>query len=112
MSISKICLFTCLYRSPSQSHEELANFCSNLDLILSNINDQHPAFSIVTGDFNANFLKWRATDKNNMAGFELDSIKTTAAYSQMINKPTHFINESSSCIDLNCQFMKNVITIS
>ena len=29
-------------------------------------------------------------------GLELDSITTTAGYSQMINKPMHFINESSS----------------
>ena len=33
--------FTCLYTSPSQSHEELNIFCSNLDLLLSNINDNH-----------------------------------------------------------------------
>ena len=44
-------------------------------------------------------------------GLELDSITTTAGYSQMINKPTHSINESSSCIDLifpsNTTFAKN-----
>ena len=38
-------------------------------------------------------------DKNNITGLELDSI-TTAGYSRMINKPTHFMNESSSCISL------------
>ena len=40
------------------------------------------------------------TDKENTAGLELDTTKTTAGYSQMINKPTHFIHESSACIDL------------
>ena len=48
---------------------------------------------------------------DNTASLELDSITTTASYSQMIYKPTHFINESSSCIDLifpsNTSFAKN-----
>ena len=108
---SEKCFFTCLYRSPSQSHEELKSFSLNLDLLLSNINNQHPACSIVIGDFNAKFSKCCTTDKNNTAGLEIDSITTAAGYSQMINKPTHFINESSSCIDLifssNTSFVKN-----
>ena len=31
---------------------------------------------------------------------ELDNITMTSGYNQMIDKPTHCINESSSCIDL------------
>ena len=45
------------------------------------------------------------------AGLELNSITTAAGYSQMINKRTHIVNESSSCIDLifssNTSFVKN-----
>ena len=55
---------------------------------------------MVLGDFNAKCLKWFASDKNNTAGIELDNITTTFGYNQMIDKPTHYINESSSCIDL------------
>ena len=103
--------FTCLYRSPGQSHEELERFCSNLDSLLSHINSQHPAGSIVAVDFNAKCSKWCTIDKDNTAGLELDSITKTAGYSQMINKSTHFINESSSCINLifplNTSFVKN-----
>ena len=51
-------LFKCLCRSPSQSHKELESFRSNLDLLLSNINNQHLACSIVIGDFNAKYSKW------------------------------------------------------
>ena len=36
------CFFIYLYISPNQNHEELENFSSNLDLLLSNINDNHP----------------------------------------------------------------------
>ena len=77
--------FTCLHRSTSQSHEELKNFCSSLDSLLSDINDQHPACSIVIEGFNAKCSKWFTADKDNKAGFELDSIITTAGCSQMIN---------------------------
>ena len=44
--------------------------------------------------------EWCTTDKNNAAGLEIDIFTTTAGYSQMINKPIHFISESSSCINL------------
>ena len=106
------CFYTCLYRYPSESHEELESFCSSLDSLLSNINDQHPACSIGIGDFNVKYSKWCTTnDKDNTAGLELDNITAIAGYSQIINKPTHFINESSSCIDLifssNTSFVKN-----
>ena len=47
------CFFTCFYRSPNQNHEELENLNSNLDLLLSNINNNHPTCSILRGNFNA-----------------------------------------------------------
>ena len=60
----------------------------------------HPNCSILIGDFNAKSSKLCSSDKDNKAGCELDNITTSAGYSQMIDKPTHFINESSSYIDL------------
>ena len=47
------CFFTCLYTSPSQSPEELNILCSNLDLLLSNINDNHSTCWILVHDFKA-----------------------------------------------------------
>ena len=35
---NKKCFFTCLYRSPSQSHEELEHFCANFDLMQNSQN--------------------------------------------------------------------------
>ena len=92
--------FKCLYRSPNQNHEELENFSPNLDLVLSNINDNHPTCSILIGYFNAKSSKWCNSDKSNRAGIELDNITTSAGYSQLINEPTHIINKTSSYIDL------------
>ena len=89
---NETCFFTYFYRSPSQSHDEFENFCSELNLLLTNINNNQPVCSVLLGDFNAKCSKWCSSDKNNIAGLEIDNITTTAGYSQLIKKPTHFIN--------------------
>ena len=94
------CFFIYHYRSPNQNHEELENFSSNLDLLLSNIYDNHPTCSILMGDFHTKSSIWCNSDKSNRAGIELDNITTSAGYSPLINEYTHFVNKTSSCIDL------------
>ena len=42
----------CLYRSPSQSQDEFENFGTNFDILLSQINNELPMYSVVTGYFN------------------------------------------------------------
>ena len=93
--------FTCFYRLPSQHHVELDDFCSEPNLLLTNINNIQPAHSILIGKFNAKCSKWCSSDKTKKtkkAGLEIGNITITVGYGQVINKPT--INETSSCIDL------------
>ena len=121
---NKKSFFTCLYRSSSQNHDEIEHFCTNFDLVLSNVNNFYPTCSIVSCDFNAKCSKWFTSDKNNTSGIELDNITMKSGYNQMIDTPTHYINVSSSCTDLilswnmwkylkivelNNHFTKNVI---
>ena len=89
--------FTCLYRSPSQNHDELECICINFDIFFSNINNIYPTSSIVLDDFNAKCSKRCASDKSK-AGIELNNVTMTSGQNQMIDKPTHCINESSSCM--------------
>ena len=56
--------FTFFYRSQSQSHDEFENFCSELNLLLININNNQPDCSILIGDFNEKCSKWCSSDKN------------------------------------------------
>ena len=58
----KKCFFTCLYRSPSQTSDEFEDFCTDINLFLSNITDLNPACSVITGDFNAKSLQWWALE--------------------------------------------------
>ena len=101
---------TCIYRSPGQNDEEFENFCVNFDLLLSNINDEIPICSIITGDFNALCSNWRENDIANSVGKELDSLTSSAGYSQIIEKPAHIANNSMSCIYLLFCTNTNVIS--
>ena len=65
------CFLTCIYRSPSENNEEFENCCINFDLLLSNVNEEIPICSIITGDFNA--CSWWENDSTNSVGQELDS---------------------------------------
>ena len=91
---------TRLYRSPSQNNAKFETFCSDLTFHLNNIDKFQPSSSILLGDFYAKHSKWCSTDKNNKARIVLENITSTAGYNQIINRPTHFTNASSSCIDL------------
>ena len=84
LDIEKCCL-TCSYRSPNQNHEESKNFSTNLDLLLSNVNENHSTCSIFMGNFNAKCSKWWESDKNNKTGIGLDIITTKSGYCQLIN---------------------------
>ena len=63
--------FTCFYRSLSQDHDELENFCLELNVLLTSINNNQPACSILIGDFHAKCSKWCSCNKNNIAGLQI-----------------------------------------
>ena len=94
------CFLHCMYRSPIQNQNEFKNFCTNFDILFSNINLELPLCSIVTDDFNARCSRWWKNYISNLQGQELDSLTLSAGYNQIIDKPRHVINTSISCIDL------------
>ena len=85
-------------------------FCTNFDKLLNNINDELSLCLIVTGDFNAFCSPWWKNDITNLQDQELDSLTLSAGYNQFIDKPTHVINNSMSCIDLMFCTNKSVIS--
>ena len=71
----KKCFFTSFYRSPSQTSNEFEDFCTDLNLFLSNMsNDLNPACYIITGNFNVRFPQLWALDKENNKGREISFI--------------------------------------
>ena len=104
------CFFSCIYRSPSQNRDEFENFCLKFDLLLNKINDEFPLCSVITGNFNARCSRWWKNDITNLTGEEIDTLTSSAGYAQIIDKPTHILNNSMSCIDLIFCTNKNLIS--
>ena len=98
-----------MHRTPSQTQDEFEEFCNDLNLVLSNVNDVNATLSVITGDFNAKLSSWWSLDKGNAEGREINSLISMCDYSQLINKPTHVSKESSSCIDLIFATSPNLI---
>ena len=67
---------------------------------MSNVNNEFPLCSVIAGDFNARCSQWWKNDIINWTGQEIDFLTSSAGYEQNIDKPTHVINDSMSCIDL------------
>ena len=84
-------------------------FCNDLNLLLSNVNDVNATLSVITGDFNAKLYSWWSLDKDNAEGREINSSISGCGYIQLINKPTHASKESSSFIDLIFATSPNLI---
>ena len=55
---------------------------------------------MIFGDFNARSKCCWSLDKQNRERDSLFSIRSTRGYTQMIKSATHFIGNSSSCVDL------------
>ena len=92
-------------------------FCTNFDKLLNNINDEFPLCSIVTVDFNVRSSRWWKNDITSLQYQELDSLTLPAGYNHIIDKPTHFLNNSMSCIDLvfctnHSAILKNGVDVS
>ena len=80
--------------------EEFEIFCINFDILRSQVNDEFSLCSIVTGVFNAPCTNWKKDSITDSAGREIASLTSSAGYTQIIDKPTHVINNSMSCTDL------------
>ena len=61
--VGKKVFFSCVYRSPSQAKDKFEEFCTDLNLLLSNVNDLNIPLSLITGDVSARSVKWWNWDK-------------------------------------------------
>ena len=98
-----------LYRSPSQTIEEFETFVKNLELNLELIFNKNPYMSTDFGDFNAKSHYWYKGDKTTASVSELEIMGSNYGFTQIINEPTHKIEDSSSCIDLDFISQTNMV---
>ena len=66
--------YVILYRSPSQTSDELQSFISKLEKLLINMNGFDPHFVILLGDFNAKSKSWSINDTTTEEGTILENL--------------------------------------
>ena len=94
---TKSLFFTCNYRSLSQSVNEFDRYRQSLHLTSTNTDGTSPFSSVLIDDFNARCINWCVADIDSKVGKELDTLTLTTAYTQLIDKPTHFSSVKYSC---------------
>ena len=104
------CFVTCLYRSPSQTADEIDKFLYGFEQICDSIALESPFCSFIAGDLNAKCTNWWLRGTNNLCGTGLYNLSTLLGYSQIINDPTNFEpNKSPTCIDLIFTSQPNLV---
>ena len=108
----KLCNFIALNRAPSQSQDLFEYFKENLELNLESAVQNNPFLVRLPHNFNAKSSNWCENDITTTEGKAIENIPSQFGLHQMINKPTHILESSSSCIDLIFTSQQNVITES
>ena len=93
----KLCSFVALYRPASQSQDD---FADNFEMILDLASKENPCLFVVLGDFNAKLRQWYDKDSSTSEGISIENITSRFGLHQIINEPTHILENSCSCIDL------------
>ena len=108
----KICNFLSPYRSQSQRQDDFETFTENLYLNLENLVQRNLFLVVAFRDFNAKSSNWFCQDKINFEEDAIENLISLFGSYQMIKKPTHILETSSSCTDLIFTSQPNLITES
>ena len=70
---------------------------------------KNPFLMTAIGDFNAKSKNWYSQDTNSFEGKTIESITSQFGLYQLINEPTHLLENSSSCMDLIFTTQPNLV---
>ena len=101
--------FVGLYRPHDMSSDDFVLFMQCFELLLDYMRDEKPHCIIFTGDFNCRSQQWWPGDIENEEGVCLDEFIESNNLAQLIDQPTHIMNESRSCIDLIITDQTNIL---
>ena len=92
----KSCNFIALYRSPSHSQDDFET-SDNFEMTLETLAQKGSFLMTIIGYFNAKSCNWYSHDKTNFEGSTIKSITSQFGLHQLINEPTHLLQNSSLC---------------
>ena len=90
------CTFIALYRSPSRSQSDFGTFSGNFEMTLETLAQKGSFLTTIIGDFNAKFCNWYNHDKTSFECSTIESITSQFGLHQLINVPTHLLQNSCS----------------
>ena len=92
-----------LLQGNAVSANSLDEHAKSLERIYECINQENPAVTILTGDFNARSPLFWENDTENRGGRVFNNVLISNNLEELINEPTHIRDDDSqSCIDLIC----------
>ena len=89
-----------LYRSPSQTPDQFDNFLQLFEELLQDIFKLKSSFILINGDFNCRNSNWYLGDPVTPQGARVEALTSFYALNQVIETPTHLLQNSATCIDL------------
>ena len=105
----KLCNLICLDRFPSQNMEEFEMFGKNLEFNLELVFTKNSYLTIVIGDFNVKLHNWYKGNKTTASWTKLEIMTSHYGLTQIISKPTHMLEDASSCIDFIFKSQPNMV---
>ena len=84
----------------------------NLELNLGTLCQNNPFLIALIRDLNAKSKNWYCHGKSSHEGNTIENVTAQFGLQQIIKKPTHILNTSSSCINLIFTSQPNLITDS
>ena len=107
--LSTSCFSTPSKIGHSQTADNFDSFLNDLKLNLDAITDNNPFLVAAINDFNTRSSSWCINDKSNYERTKIDYLATEYDLKQVINKLTHLLQNSSSCIDLIFTSQANLV---
>ena len=102
----KSCNFIALYRSPGQCEDAFETFSDHFEITLETLAQYGSFLTTIIVDINPKSCNWYSHDKTSFEGSTIESITSKFYYyyfiplQQLINEPSHLLQNSSSCINL------------
>ena len=92
--------FVAVYRPHHMSADDFEMFTQRIELLTDYMRDEKPHCIIFAGDFNSRCKQWWPEDDEDPQGIAVDEFIESNAPFQLIDQPTHILENSKSCIDL------------
>ena len=77
-------------------------------MTLDLVSKKNPFLIVVLGDFSAKLYQWHGKDSSTFEGIPNENITSQFGLHQIIDEPSHILENSSSCVDLIFTWQPNL----